>query len=238
MDFLASAVEHLSGDPSERDLKYALLHLASGIELVLKERLRQRDPAQLYQRPEKFDAADFAAGDFQSTNAKDTVKRLVDVAGVTISDADRTQLQLLRDKRNRVEHFGLDDTVDAVSAITARALGFALDFIAAELDGASLSSEAADELRGIREALPKLQAFVADRWKRITKDVSDARTAVVACSGCGEKAAVIDDGASCRFCGYAVGAEDGADDTPTLLWAPVATRPCTTASIVGRLDLS
>src|SRR5207244_4003586 len=123
--------DHLRGEPSRRNLKYALLHLASGIELVLKERLRRHDPALLYQRPEKFDALDFAAGNFQSTNAKDTVKRLVDLAGVVISDVDRTQLHVLRDKRNRVEHFGLDDTVDAVSAITARTLGFALDFIAA-----------------------------------------------------------------------------------------------------------
>jgi hypothetical protein len=205
LDFLASTVEHLSGEPTQRDLKYALLHLASGVELVLKERLRRNDPAQLYQRPETFDAADFAAGNFRSANAADTVKRLVDL-GVAISDAERTQLHLLRDKRNRVEHFGLDDSAEAVSAMTARTLGFALDFIAAELDPASLSSEAADELQGIREALPKLQAFVADRWKRIADDVWSETTAVVACVACGEEASVLDDGPRCRFCAYATGA--------------------------------
>lgn len=212
LDFLVSAVDHLAGEPTQRHLKYALLHLASGIELVLKERLRRHDPAQLYQRPEKFDDADFVAGNFQSANSKETVKRLVDLAGVAISDADRTQLHLLRDKRNRVEHFGLDDIVESVSAITARTLGFALDFIASELDAASLSSEATDQLQDIRERLPHLQDFVADRWKRIAKEVRDASTAVVGCAHCGEEASVLDEGASCRFCGYAVGAHEAADE--------------------------
>jgi hypothetical protein len=211
LDFLASAVEHLRGEPTRRDLKYALLHLASGIELIFKERLRRLDLAQLYQRPEDFDPADFAAGNFHSANAAETVKRLVDL-GVAISDADRTQLHLLRDKRNRVEHFGLDDSAEAVLAITARSLGFALDFIAAELDTVSLNSEAAGELQGIRQALPKLQALVADRWKRIANDVRSETTAVVACAACGEEASVLDAGPRCRFCGYVVGAEDGADE--------------------------
>lgn len=212
MDFLASAVEHLSGDLNQRDLKYALLHLASGIELVLKERLRQHDPAQLYERPDRFDAADFAIGNFKSANASETVKRLVDLAGVSVSDLDRTQLKVLRDKRNRVEHFGLDDTVEAVSAVTAGALGFALDLIAAELDAATLSSEAASELQTIREALPRLKAFVVERWTRIETEVRDATTAVVACAGCGENASVLDDGAICHFCRYTVDAEAGADE--------------------------
>jgi hypothetical protein len=199
LEFLASAVEHLSGEPSRRDLKYALLHLASGVELVLKERLRRHDPAQLYQRPERFDEADFAAGDFQSANTDETVRRLVNLAGVTIADLDRAQIQLLREKRNRVEHFGFDDTVEAVSAITARTRGFALDFIAAELDPSSLGPDADQELRDIREALPKLEAFLADRWERIGAEVRDATTAVVACTSCGEEAAIIDYGPRCRF---------------------------------------
>jgi hypothetical protein len=102
LDFLASAVEHLRGDPSPRDLKYALLHLASGIELVLKERLRLHDPAQLYDRPAKFNQADFEAGNFYSANSAETVKRLITRAGVTIPEGAQTTLQLLREKRNRV----------------------------------------------------------------------------------------------------------------------------------------
>jgi len=208
LDFLASAVEHLSGDPTHRDLKYALLHLAAGIELVLKERLRQHDPTQLYEKPDKFDADDFALGNFRSPNTEETVKRLTDLAVVPISSSDCEQLRVLRDKRNRVEHFGLDDTTDAVSAITARTLGFALDFIASELDAATLSPEAAEQLRGVREALPELRAFVADRWERIREEVQAATTAVVACASCGEEASVLDDGARCRFCGYTINAQD------------------------------
>src|SRR5207253_1362613 len=109
------------------DLKYAVLHLASGTELVLKERLRRENPALLYQRPEKFDEADFDAGNFSSANAKEAVKRLVDDAGVTVSDRHRNQLHLLREMRNRIGHFGMNDTEEAVLATTARGLAFAVD---------------------------------------------------------------------------------------------------------------
>ena len=41
LDFIWSAVEHLGTDLSKRSLKYAVLNLAAGIELILKERLRR-----------------------------------------------------------------------------------------------------------------------------------------------------------------------------------------------------
>lgn len=36
LDFLLSSLDYLSGDPKEKDLKYAVLHLSAGVELVLK----------------------------------------------------------------------------------------------------------------------------------------------------------------------------------------------------------
>src|SRR2546426_9855541 len=48
LDFVWSAVEHLSVATSKRELKYALLHLVSGIELILKERLRREDWKPLF----------------------------------------------------------------------------------------------------------------------------------------------------------------------------------------------
>ena len=43
LDFIASGLDHIARGATKTDLKYGVLHLASGIELVLKERLRQED---------------------------------------------------------------------------------------------------------------------------------------------------------------------------------------------------
>ena len=53
LDFIWSAVEHLGVASTKRDLKYATLHLVSGIELVLKERVRREDWSLLFPDPSK-----------------------------------------------------------------------------------------------------------------------------------------------------------------------------------------
>src|SRR4030095_5920957 len=39
LDFIASGLKHIASPISKFDLKYAVLHLSAGIELVLKDRL-------------------------------------------------------------------------------------------------------------------------------------------------------------------------------------------------------
>jgi hypothetical protein len=39
LDYLKSAAEHLRDEPTARDLKYAVLHLHSAVEVLLKVRL-------------------------------------------------------------------------------------------------------------------------------------------------------------------------------------------------------
>jgi hypothetical protein len=219
LDFLASAVEHLSGHPTQRDLKYALLHLAAGTELILKERLRQYDRAQLYKDPERFDDADYATGDFVSPNAHETIDRLSNLAGVQLPREQLEELKRLRKKRNVVEHFALNDTHDAMLTTTARAFGCALDFIARELDEATLSQTAAGQLEEIREALPRLQHFVEDRRRSIAGRLADVKTAIVECPRCSQDASVLDAGASCYFCGASNTAEEAADEYAHLVLA-------------------
>jgi hypothetical protein len=41
LDYLQSVVDGLAGDPTKRDLKYAVLHLSAGIEVLAKYRLHR-----------------------------------------------------------------------------------------------------------------------------------------------------------------------------------------------------
>jgi hypothetical protein len=212
LDYLWSAVEHLRGQPGRRGLKYAVLHLGAGAELVLKERLRRHDPKLLLRDPEQFDEADFEAGDFKSASVFATMTRLTDDAGVVLAEADRQTVLALREKRNRLEHFGIVDTREALVASTARTLDFLLEFIRRELGDDTLSKEAATYMEDIRDALPDLAGFVHERWERIRPEVDAATTAVVGCIRCAQPAAVLDDGSHCHFCADRTAAELAAEE--------------------------
>jgi hypothetical protein len=51
MDYLCSVVEHLTGNPQPRDLKYAVLHLQAAAEVLLKARLAREDAAPSLDQP-------------------------------------------------------------------------------------------------------------------------------------------------------------------------------------------
>jgi rubrerythrin len=210
LDFLASAVEHLQLATS-RSLKYAVLHLGAGVELLIKERLRQEDWQLLFDDVSAADELKYAAGDFYGVTPPEALKRLRDI-GVELPRRQKQTLTLLRQKRNRIQHFAVVDTKASFEVVTARALGFALDFIANEIESAAGDAVAADYIETLREAVGELDAFVRERWSEIRDAVETEKvnTAVIVCARCGEEAAAIDDGARCLFCGYATGAEDTA----------------------------
>src|SRR5258708_1272958 len=133
LDFIWSALEGLSSNPDRRRLKYAVLHLSSGAELILKERLRREHWSLVFEKPENANRNKYEVGDFTSVSFQACLKRLVEICGVGISEEQKRRVTSLRDKRNRLEHFGIADTVEALTADAAAALGFMVDFVDSEL---------------------------------------------------------------------------------------------------------
>jgi hypothetical protein len=210
LDFLVSAVDHL-GRSSPRDLKYAVVHLAAGVQLVLKERLRQHDPAQLYAKPDDFDERDYRAGDFDGVKPKDLLQRLTELAKLDITPTHADLLDRLRIKRNAIEHFHVADTAASATAVTSAALQFTLEFIDRELSDGHLTTAASTMLDEIRGALPHLAHFVTQRWKAIDDQLLDVEP-VVECWHCGQHACVLDAGAHCAFCLAHTKPAEAADD--------------------------
>lgn len=200
LDFVLSAVEHLAGTPSKRELKYAVLHLYSGTVLVLKERLLREDWILLFANPDKADETTFKAGDFHGPNLDQCLERLEEI-DVEISKDHERQLRLLANKRKRLEHFHFTDSAEAIMAVTADILNFLIDFIGSEFDAERLDNVHADLLDRIRSKLVEFRGFVDSRWKSIGSEIQSAGT-VVACPTCLEEAWVIGDSVECKFCGY------------------------------------
>jgi hypothetical protein len=200
LDFVLSAIENLSGTPSKRNLKYAILHLYSGAVLILKERLLREDWGLLFANPEKADEKLFKSGTFHGPNLDQCLERLADNE-IEVSDDHDRQLKLLADKRKRLEHLHFTDSTEAIIALTADVLNFLIEFIGKELDGSSLDDAHVKLLDTIRSKLTDFGAFVKARWSAISSEVESSDT-VVACPACLEEACAISDEVECKFCGY------------------------------------
>lgn len=217
LDFICSAVEHLSRKPSKRSLKYAILHLCAGVELVLKERLSQEHWSLVFEKPENANKKTYESGDFTSVSFSSCLKRLKDICGLNITDKQQQRLFRFRDKRNRLEHFGILDSVQALTAAAADVLSFVIDFIDSELGPKKNLEDTGELLRRIRKTLSDFEHFVEKRWKAIRKKVSRATTAVVTCPSCSQEAALLGDGISCIFCGHRSEAKVAADEYITMV---------------------
>lgn len=225
LDFLLSSLEHLSfassmtpapGDLTQlrvqkRHLKYALLHLCSGIEVVFKVRLRQEHWSLVFKNVNKADRDAQEEADFESVSFQEAQDRLVGICQVELSEEQRKALKNLRDRRNKLEHFGAVDSLLAVTANVSTMVSFLLDFIESAFDAGSLHEEQALHSE-IRSALGTCSAFVEQRWKEIQKEV-DGFHSVIECPTCQQRALQVDGGkVKCRFCYHTSEPEDAANE--------------------------
>jgi hypothetical protein len=206
IDYLREAVRRLEGDVDRQDLKYAILSLGAGLELLLKERLRREDWRLLFSDLSSAEEALYRSGEFHSVSVWRTMDRLGE-AGIEISEVQRSYVVNLREQRNPLEHFRIRQTREAVFSAASAALGFALDFVARHLDEDSMSAEMQGELEEVREALPALEEFVAHRLREVEGRLEEGNKALT-CPRCFQDTAIVGDGISCLFCGFTIGVDD------------------------------
>jgi hypothetical protein len=211
LDFIWSALEGLSSNPDRRRLKYAVLHLSSGTELILKERLRREHWSLVFDKPENANRNKYEGGDFTSVSFQACLKRLVEICGVSISDEQKKRVTALRDKRNRLEHFGIVDTVEALTSDAAAALGFVIDFVDSQLS-ANLNSSEIATLDKIRGKLGTFNVFVKDRLLSLQETIKAAVGRIKTCPSCDQKTMIVSAGGKCLFCHYNRPAEAAAND--------------------------
>ena len=99
LDFAEKAARQIKTAP-----KYAVIHLATAIELFLKARLVKEHWALAVSRPEKASIASFRSGAFHSVGLDEAVERLRNIVGEAISRDEETCFRQLRDHRNKLVH--------------------------------------------------------------------------------------------------------------------------------------
>ncbi|GAW94378.1 hypothetical protein [Calderihabitans maritimus] len=205
LDFIRSAIHHLMDEPDKTDLKYGILHLCAGVELVMKYRLSKEHWSLLFQKVDSATKSAFERGDFVSVSFNTCLERLKCICSIEFDKKISSQLEHLRKRRNRLEHFGILDSTSALKASLLGVLNFIVDFIDEHIDGNDLDGTEKEIIETIRASLGDFEDFIKHRWKVIEDQIESARkeTCVTFCPTCYQDALVVDDGAKCLFCGFA-----------------------------------
>jgi len=188
LDYLDSVVEHLSGEPTIRDLKYAVLHLQSATEVLLKARLQQEHWSLVFKDPGRADRGRFESGDFESCTTSEALSRLRGIAGIHMSEGDAKEIDRLAKWRNALQHYGLTAPALAVESRAAQVLDILLKFLTdellAELDEAGDADYRVTHIRHIHYRLGRIHAFVKTRMDRLRADLEPLADSTVTCPEC------------------------------------------------------
>ena len=203
LDYLESVIEHLRDESDQRDLKYAVLHLQAAVEVLLKVRLIREHWSLVFEKPSAASRAAFASGDFKSITLEDTLVRLINIADVEVPGPAREQFLRLANKRNKLQHFGMEEQAIGIEHLAGQVLDGLLCFIRDHLrPGAAPEDEQAlDQTQElIREEMGRIKTLVAARLNRIEPELA-THAVVVRCPDCLHSALPIDHGyLRCRFC--------------------------------------
>ncbi len=196
LDFLLSAAESCRRDEGPRSLKDAVLHVANGVELLVKARLAREHWSLIFAQVNvaqysKVDSADFISVDFSTA-----CRRLENIAGVKVENSGNFPVARLRKLRNRLTHFTSEVELQQAKSLVAKAMAFCVEFC--EQQG-MVSIDSEDKLSGIHMNLTEFEEFVDERMKNISEELKFHF--VWTCPECWQAALSVDAGVvECMFC--------------------------------------
>ncbi|MFF7081781.1 hypothetical protein [Streptomyces lavendulae] len=200
LDYLVSVVELLERDEgaaSARDLKYAVLHLAAGAEVLLKSRLHMEHWSLVFADPGAATRKALEDGSLSSCTPDQTRKRLKNIVGIPFASHEEQALKDLASSRNALQHWGLiGDQARAavVTSTTATVLNFLVSFVNNHLlPGLTGPERSAAELEmeHVRDGLHYIEEYVRERMRDLAPRLGPVRRTTVQCPLCGQWALVV-----------------------------------------------
>lgn len=217
LDFLLSAAEAVNRNESPRSLKEAVLHLANGVELVIKARLAQQHWTLIFSNIDQASYGKIVSGDFVSVGYGKSIERLKEI-NVTFDSQSKVHLQALRKQRNRLTHFAGELDAAQTKSLLAKGMAFCMEFCEQQN---MVTPDAEGIIGDIHTNLIGLQEFVNDRMDSIS--TVEHYAPIWQCPECWQEALTIDGGVvQCQFCKRNTDphllairhSEDGIEDCP------------------------
>ena len=236
LDFILDAAKQLALAEETQDdtvraraIKYSLLHLLAGTELVMKARLYIENWTYIFADMNRADRQMLANGSLKTVDSSKCVDRLKRLCNIDLSEKDQAAFENLRKRRNCVEHFKVTDDVRAMEAVINKALSATMTFLEIcydEFSRPSLFNLKSDDVKEMTEnenhligeitrCVAQLNKHYKDAVKLAT-ELADKQGACLEderleCPSCGEKLLVPDGGrCHCYLCGYEADGEEAA----------------------------
>lgn len=210
LDFVTSGVEHILKDRLTTDFKYAIIHLAAGVELILKDTLRKEHWSLIFENINTANYSLLKSGEFRSVDFESILVRLQNICEIEISEKDISTLKQLRRLRNKIEHFEFSLNTAAIKSLASKVLAFLLNFLHENIDLKKASITTKDYLEQLKIMPSKFTEFVKLRNSQI-KDLLDKASkkyGIEICPMCRQTALILDDDRECAFCKFTGTAEE------------------------------
>lgn len=209
LDYLLDVVGRLATEPGTapdaRALKYAVLHLQAGTEVLLKARLQQEHWSLVFDEPATATRAKFDSADFTSCTTTAAFTRLTNIVGLDLPQKSIDAVTKLARDRNALMHYGLTQPAGAVETRAADVLNFLLPFLATHLLPGLEPEQKADAERTltvVRAQLRSIEAYIRTRMNDLRAGLAQAADTTLLCPQCAQPALVLaaDARPTCRFC--------------------------------------
>lgn len=199
LDFIAKSIETV--EKSDEDLKYSIINLHAGTQLLLKEILFQEHWSLIFQKIETAEKSRLRSGDFISVNHDTLIQRLKNICEIEFEKQLLDDMEWLRKERNKIEHYHLMVNTDVLKSNIVRLFTLLIPFVKSEMIDPGYIASDNVRLSEIIEYLNEFDEYVKSRLKFIEAKVNQLQTALQ-CPACFHETVDFVDGmdAFCHYC--------------------------------------
>jgi hypothetical protein len=199
LDFINKCIYELEDSADHTpSLKYAVLHLNAGIELIFKARLTDDHWAFVFEDINKANYNNYIEGDFKSINLDTALYRLQHICNISITERFIRSIERLKKTRNRIEHFHIKENQYQLESTIYETLSYIVPFINKEF----LNIFRTGSFYGISNHLHKQEKYISERYKRIKDELTTNNSFKVNCPQCNQENTFDVDEELCIFCNY------------------------------------
>jgi hypothetical protein len=204
LDFILSSVDLIANIKNVNQIKYSLVHLSSGFELVLKQKLAQQHWTLLFEDVKNANRKDYESGNFQSVNFESLLKRLENISNIKLPTKHIIHLKELRKRRNRIEHFHCKELENAAISLISKVLSIVLDFIKDHFDINSFSEYAKKQIYLLRTKIKLFNKLKTLRLTQIKEKLEEVKLNhhLINCPLCIQETLILSEDLYCEFCGH------------------------------------
>ncbi len=205
LDFIDNSLDSILSSNDKHALKYSVLHISAGIELVLKEILMQEHWSLVFEKVDLASDSKLKSGDFISVTFDTTIKRLENIVGVKIDKAAKDKFDEIRKIRNKIEHFSFSENDKALKSIVSDVLYHILDITSNNVDVELYSDYTQTLFNSIMKKASNFERCVNLIYESIKdrlRELSEEGVDIVKCPTCFKNTFPLSENNTCLFCGY------------------------------------